>query len=211
MPAVSTNSWNLSPQTPNHRKLEVFLGRVRVRRSHLDNSPPKTIIGLARGDDGRRIGQRHLAHPPEVLHHGAGARQVKFWLEEGEIAGRYITVYDFFLQSKYRFYNIPLFPTRLLTVPKEYNRTLDKPKHPVVNVGTRDNPIYLPPEVCMVIPGQHAKAQLNPSQTQKMIQFAVRKPVHNAASIVDEGLKTVGLIPGINPRLVSLPALHLDR
>jgi hypothetical protein len=53
--------------------------------------------------------------------------------------------------------------------------------------------MYLPPEVCLVLPGQSADSKLDPGQTQQMIRFAVRKPADNANSIVHEGLSLVGL------------------
>jgi hypothetical protein len=117
--------------------------------------------------------------------------------------GRYISVYDFFLNSET--------PTRtLLDSPVShlhltaYGRILQKPDFPVVNVGTRENPIYLPPEVCVVMPGQSADSKLDPGQTQQMIRFAVRKPADNANSIVHEGLSIVGLT-NTNILLVTPP------
>lgn len=77
------------------------------------------------------------------------------------------------------------------------------PNIPVVNVSTRERPTYLPPEVCMVLPGQIARTKLSPEQTQSMIRFAVRKPCDNAESILRDGLSTVGLSAATNPRLVS--------
>jgi hypothetical protein len=53
--------------------------------------------------------------------------------------------------------------------------------------------MYLPAEVCRVLPGQKADAKLDPGQTQQMIRFAIRKPADNANSIVHEGLSLVGL------------------
>jgi hypothetical protein len=76
------------------------------------------------------------------------------------------------------------------------------PKMPVVNVGTRENPSYLPVEVCMVEPGQPAKAKLSPNQTRNMLNFAVRSPPQNAESIVSTGLRVLGLAPS-NPTAVS--------
>jgi eukaryotic translation initiation factor 2C len=73
-----------------------------------------------------------------------------------------------------------------------------------VNVGNRKNPSYLPAEVCVVIPGQNSRSKLNPLQTKKMIEFAVRKPYDNTASIVQEGPRTIGLLPRDNPLLVRL-------
>ena len=85
-----------------------------------------------------------------------------------------------------------------------YGRTLQKPDLPVVNVGTREKPTYLPPKVRVVIPVQSADSKLDPGQTQQMIRFAVRKPADNANSIVHEGLSIVGL-SNTNVLLVTFP------
>jgi hypothetical protein len=108
--------------------LEKFLKFIRIQTTHLPEKRNKaneviprvkTIFGLARKDDGHR-----LAHPPRVRQHGAGAKDVEFWLDgeasssnapkaaakggakgkgkaqpEGSAAstsGRYISVFDFF-------------------------------------------------------------------------------------------------------------------
>lgn len=62
-----------------------------------------------------------------------------------------------------------------------------------MNIGTRDNPTYVPPEVCIVLPGQDAKVKLSGDQTAAMIKFTARKPAENARSIVKDGIATVGL------------------
>jgi len=85
-----------------------------------------------------------------------------------------------------------------------YNRVLQHPELPVVNCGNRENPMYLPAEVCVVFPGQPSKAKLDGTQTQQMIRHAVRKPWENAASIVAEGIQTVGLDQNSNLLLVRL-------
>lgn len=84
-------------------------------------------------------------------------------------------------------------PPRLTTPSPAYGRYIANVSLPVVNVGSRVNPTYLPAEVCEVLPGQPAKAKLDPSQTQQMIQFAVRRPHENMKSIIQEGLVDVGL------------------
>lgn len=110
--------------------LEKFLKSVRVQTTHLPEKRNKageviprikTIFGLARKDDGHR-----MAHPPRVKQHGAGAKDVEFWLDEqgssddkpkaeakggakskgkgkaqpassaASGSGRYISVFDFF-------------------------------------------------------------------------------------------------------------------
>ncbi|KAK2594352.1 hypothetical protein QQS21_007953 [Conoideocrella luteorostrata] len=191
----------------NTAVLERFLKLVRVHTTHLPEKRnkaneviprTKTIFGLARKDDGHR-----LAHPPRVRHHGAGAKDVEFWLDsapsssgapkaeangkgkgKGEkkaqagssaasSSGAYISVFEFFR-----------------TV---YNRVLLNPQLPLINCGNRENPMYLPPEVCVVFPGQPSKSKLNGTQAQQMIRHAVRRPWENAASIAGDGVQTVGL------------------
>lgn len=74
---------------------------------------------------------------------------------------------------------------------------------PVVNVGTRQDPSYLPVEVCVVIAGQAAGVKLSGRQTQNMIRFAVRNPAQNARSITTKGAGALGLTPQLNTTLVQ--------
>lgn len=189
----------------NPFELRRFLDKLRVRVTHIARKNRKgqpvprikTIAGLATQNDGKG-----LPKPPKVKHIGAGPKDVEFFLnapgqqgpQQGSSsgkgkkgkqpakagpapAGKYISVADFFHQ--------------------QYRMDLD-PKMPVVNVGTRENPSYLPVEVCMVEPGQPAKAKLSPNQTRNMLNFAVRSPPQNAESIVSTGLRVLGLAPS-NP------------
>ena len=211
-------------------KTEKFLKKLRVKVVHIPErknkagrSIPriKTISGLANLDDGRR-----LDHPPRVPRFGAGANEVEFFLNEsggppsstpgssavqaggkgkdkkkgkgkaapepssrpsgsGSISrGKYISVYDYFRR------NYP-------------NNPIENPKIPVINVGTRDNPSYLPVDVCEVEPGQYASSKLSPQQTKEMIAFAVRKPWMNAQSIAANGPRTVGMLPQVNPKMAN--------
>ena len=77
------------------------------------------------------------------------------------------------------------------------------PDLPVVNVGNRENPSYLPAEVCDVLPAQTIKRRLSPDQSQKMIEFACRKPYENAQHIITDGRAILGLDQNDNPILVS--------
>ncbi|KAF2470803.1 putative RNA interference and gene silencing protein [Lindgomyces ingoldianus] len=199
--------------------LEKFLKSVRVQTTHLPEKRNKaneviprvkTIFGLARKDDGHR-----MAHPPRVRNHGAGAKDIEFWLDDeassssapkaeakgdpkgkgkgkgkakpessaASSSGKYISVFEFFR--------------------KTYNQVLQHPELPLINCGNRENPMYLPAEVCIVLPGQPSKSKLNGAQTQQMIRHAVRKPWENAASIVGEGVQTVGLNENSNVLLRS--------
>lgn len=210
-------------------KTEKFLKMLRVKVVHIPEKKNKagrliprvkTIFGLARPDDGHS-----QVHPPRVAHFGAGAKEVEFFLSEGgppsaapggpaglsgakgggkkkgtgkQVAessggasgaggtsqGKYISVYDYFTR----------------TYP---NRPIGNPKIPVVNVGNRENPSYLPVDVCVVEPGQNSRSKLSPAQTQQMIAFAVRKPWMNAQSIVNAGPGTVGMLQQVNPMMAN--------
>ena len=86
-----------------------------------------------------------------------------------------------------------------------YNKAIKDADLPVVNVGTRENPSYLPAQVCEVMPGQPAMAKLSPGQTAQMIKFAVRKPTYNAQTIAASGGQLLGFDP-TNPTLVRTPS-----
>lgn len=205
-------------------KLQSFLKRVRVRTTHLKPKTneagqiipvDKTIFALANTDDGTEDEDENKnLHPPQVARFGAGPCDVKFWVSDAQVrpsnvprappvwkagksngkikgesstmtpkpeaspasnsGGRYISVAEYF-QVTYQISTHPDFP--------------------VVNVGTNAKPSYLPVEVCHIVPGQISQARLNPSQTEKMIKFALRKPVVNAQSIDQDGPNAVGLSP----------------
>ncbi|KAH6988693.1 putative RNA interference and gene silencing protein [Ilyonectria destructans] len=221
-------------------KLNNFLEKLKVRPTHLPERrnkkgeivrKVKTIVGFANTNDGHG-----LQHPSRVKEFGAGPKDVEFWLDGGgggqpastpgagsqeggkkkkrkgkqagpsdkpsstSSSGRYISVYEFFLTK--------------------YNRQIN-PMIPVINVGTRDNPSYLPPEVCVVVPGQNSNSKLDPGQTQQMIRFAVRSPWENAGSIVRDGFQTVGLSSqanvlldrfgvSVSPQLITVPGRVLN-
>ena len=181
---LTTHIYNFNPNELS--KLESFLWNVRVKLLHVKSTFKngveypriRTIRGLASPRDGKNNKGKKDGHPPKVQAHGAGVKGVQFWLES---EGKYISVFDYF--------------------QKEYGRQIQNVNMPVVNTGTKENPIYMPAEVCEVIPGQPAKARLSPTQTQKMIEFSVRKPWKNANSITSEGVRTVGLLPDINSKL----------
>lgn len=108
---------------PNKYAIEKSLKKIRISTSHLPAKKNKagkvvlrikTIFGFASRNDGHA-----LEHPPQVSDHGAGAKDVKFWLDEspagpaakgkatsgkskkgGPGGGRYVTVFDFFKQRE---------------------------------------------------------------------------------------------------------------
>ncbi|KAI1291220.1 ribonuclease H-like domain-containing protein [Xylaria venustula] len=180
------------------------------------------VQGFATKDDGRNLENR-----PRVSRLGVGAKEVQFFLESSASAstsklaptagrggkkgkngvragpaqpstGRYISVFDFFKEA--------------------YNITIKDSNLPVVNVASKDNPYYLPAEVCEVIPGQPAK----PSDLlkQQITRFAVREPFHNIQSIVTSGGRLLGFEPtnatlntfdvNVPPRLITVPGRVLS-
>lgn len=217
---------------PSTVKLGNFLKKLSINVTHIvkknrsGSTIPriKVVLGLATRDDGR--GQQN---PPIVLEFGSGPKDVKFFLgdrgqgpagrpqvasatngnrgrkaaklgPEPPSQGQYISVYDFFRQT--------------------HDITIKDPTLPVINVGSRQNPQYLPPEVCEVLPGQTSNTKLSSSQTQQMIRFAVRKPAQNAQSIATSGTQMLGFEPtnstlgnfGINvmPKLIVVPGRVLN-
>lgn len=106
------------------------------------------------------------------------ARTVTFsWADpnDPQAAARSISVFDYF--------------------KIQHGITLQHPELPVLNVGTRSDPSYLPIELASVLPGQPVRRLLSGSQTEHMLRFAARAPLLNAESIAGmpgNGLKTMG-------------------
>ena len=166
-----------------------FLARVRVELTHLEWTKSggkirriKTIYGLAHPQDGRdrNTGQpvAGCPNPPQVNSFGDNARNVKFYLQDppqgsGLPGNTYTSVYDYY--------------------KRVYNHQCSGGS--VLNVGTRERPTYVPPELCRILPGQPAGVKLTPGQTLAMTRFSIRPPVANANTIVQNGPKRLGLAP----------------
>ena len=96
--------------------------------------------------------------------------------------------------------------------------TLKFPDLPVVNVGTKENPVYLPPEFLEVVPGQSSLKKLGPDQTAEMIRFACRKPFLNAGSITDGSPSVLSLNNSlltsfgvnVNLKMITVPGRILN-
>ena len=71
--------------------------------------------------------------------------------------------------------------------------------------GTAINPVWIPAELCTVMPGQRYIGELNSSQTARMLTIAARPPGENAKRIVaeDGGLGLIGVLPQKCETLVS--------
>ncbi|EKV07112.1 Argonaute/Dicer protein, PAZ [Penicillium digitatum] len=189
-----------------HEKDREIIGRylkgLKVYALHLDarengsgvkEKPIRTIFGVATLNDGRKG-----PNPPRVARSASSADNVQFWMGD-EKKGKYVTVAEYFY--------------------KTYNKLLEYANNmPVVNVGTLDRPVYLPAEVCEVLPGQPFRPEPSTIQRQNMINFSCRKPPQNYASIMNEGLdilgiskghtKAVGIKPG--KEMITVPARILN-
>ena len=77
--------------------------------------------------------------------------------------------------------------------------------------GTKENPVWIPVELCTVMPGQLYCRRLNGNQTARMLTVAARPPAENASRIVaeDGGLGLIGVLPELSPSLVCTLFLEL--
>ncbi|KAL8789268.1 MAG: hypothetical protein Q9195_006914 [Heterodermia aff. obscurata] len=137
----------LAEDPKNLRRLETYLKGRQVQVSYQKrvnsteeskDSVKKSIVGLARVDDA--LGSKVL-WPPRISKYGASSDHVSFFVKPNrksrtatgapsktEITDIYATVAEYFEKNK--------------------NHRLKHPDLPVINVGTRRKPTYLPPELC---------------------------------------------------------------
>ncbi|RDB21860.1 Protein argonaute 1B [Hypsizygus marmoreus] len=124
-----------------------------------------------------RIRTQHLGHKKAVKRIGTtSARITKFDCPE---LGGTVSVEQYFL--------------------KKYNRKLKYPADlPVVDIGGPKKTVWVPAELCDIIPGQ-PYGKLNDKETAQMIRYACNPPRVNAEAIVNEGFPTLGLAPVASP------------
>ena len=166
----------------NNEQRESFLRMLKVQavyKKDADKEPhmtkTKTIVGFA----------RQINPPTFRVKRFGNADEVKFRFEDRSgptPRQQEISVKDYF--------------------HRERGITLKRAELPVLNVGTRADPQYLPAEICYVLPGQPYRRILAGEQTSEMIRFAVRPPNVNAMSIAGtdgnpgNGLKLFRLAAG---------------
>ncbi|KJK66451.1 Piwiago-like protein [Aspergillus parasiticus SU-1] len=180
--------------------LNEFLHGIRGRTLHLRERrnrggeliiKPKTIHSLARRGDGTDL---PLNRKPGLQSFGAGSKGIKFWLESRQAPASGPSLGP---RKKRRQQSgpaaSPAGPARLICVYDYFLENL-----PVINIGTRASPTYHLAQDFEILPGQIHNGKLSPAQTQDMIKFAVRLPLQNAFSIVNQGADTVGLNPERN-------------
>ena len=171
---------------------EAFLQMLKVKAVYVKDGKTepfmtkdkKTIVGFAKE-----------SKPPTFrVKRFGNAHEVKFRFTDPAIPGakeQEITIFDYFR--------------------KHHGITLNRPELPVLNVGTRTDPQYLPAELCTVLAGQPYRKLLPSAQTSEMITFAARPPNANAISIAGtqgnpgHGLMLFGLAaPTGNPQATSV-------
>ena len=79
----------------------------------------------------------------------------------------------------------------------EYKINLHYPDLPLVDVGGAKN-IYIPAEVCTILPSQPFRGKLLDEQTGEMIKIAAKPPNVNANAITVAGLRELGFMHGHN-------------
>jgi eukaryotic translation initiation factor 2C len=174
--------------------LDQMFGRnkLRVRVDYPEGKGGKTnirtVTGLARRTN--PTGGNFKTPKSDAL--GAGADEVTFFVDaKDKDPGVKISITQHFQKSKSR--------KQYLKKSADitgWNRTLKRPKLCVVKVGNNaKNPIFLPPEVCSILPGQPYSGKLD--ATRQMIAFAANNPAKNRQYIENDGLEMMGVK---NPR-----------
>ena len=72
---------------------------------------------------------------------------------------------------------------------------MKRPGLPVVDISgpNAKHPIYVPPELCEILPGQPFRGKLDDEQTTLMLRFACKRPAENAQTILNQGFPLLGL------------------
>ncbi|KAL8642528.1 MAG: hypothetical protein Q9228_000792 [Teloschistes exilis] len=157
--------------------LEGFISKLKVSHTYIKENGKnikrvKTVQGFSRGPN------------PKYKHDfplRGNARNILFECTELQATGK-ISVEKFFAQK--------------------WNVRLARPEEPCINLGSRETPVFVPPELLTVEPGQQFGKKLDEGQTRSMINFAVRRPHANARRIIEQGAPMMGLSP-TNQNLVN--------
>ncbi|KAF8843201.1 Piwi-domain-containing protein [Paxillus ammoniavirescens] len=66
---------------------------------------------------------------------------------------------------------------------------------PVVDISgpNAKHPIFIPPELCEILPGQPFRGKLNDQETSLMLRYACNAPADNARAIIGQGFPILGL------------------
>ncbi|KAK1972031.1 piwi domain-containing protein [Colletotrichum sublineola] len=165
------------------RTLSKFLARTRVLVKFRDSNNKeitgkKTILGLAdRFDVSQSVLGRDVLFQPEFNH--GGPREVKFNLQAPEGKDKVMG------NKPPGFYTVDQYWTW------KYGKAPDKTM-PLVNLGSRDKPMFFPAEQCTIMPGQAVRSKLTGDETTVMLDFACRSPFANAMSLTIDSCSALG-------------------
>ncbi|KAJ0167680.1 Protein argonaute-3 [Colletotrichum tanaceti] len=165
------------------RTLSKFLARTRVAVQFRDSNNKeitgkKTILGLAdRFEVSQSVLGRDVLFRPDFNH--GGPQEVKFNLQPPEGKGKVMN------NKEPGFYTVEQYWTW------KYGKAPDKTL-PLVNLGTRDKPMFFPAEQCTIMPGQAVRSKLTGEETTAMLDFACRSPFANAVSLTVESCSALG-------------------
>ena len=82
----------------------------------------------------------------------------------------------------------------------EYEKKLKHPTDlPVVNIGNKDKPNWMPAELCEIEQGSVYRDKLNDTETSEMIRYACNPPRINAEKIINNGFPSLGFKPPQSP------------
>lgn len=156
--------------------VENFVEKLRVKTQYLKNKDGttevkiKTIVGFS-----HKFGQRPDKGKMKTFGNAQDdhldAQSITFECDEYPQHSP-ISVQDYFL--------------------RKHNVRLNAPGAWVLNCGTEDKPMWIPPELCTVMPGQPFRGKLNALQTSLILKVAARGPAENARRIVGAGQEVIG-------------------
>ncbi|KAF1957056.1 Piwi-domain-containing protein [Byssothecium circinans] len=174
--------WNGGAPPENaekYRRLGIFLVKLRFETTYIRETDSK---GKPKMAGGKPVTKRKVHTIGGLSPFNKNATNVSFKLESNGKTES-ITVQQFFFRT--------------------HGITLKFPQAPLVNYGAKDNPKWIPAELCTVLGGQLARRLLQGDQTRRMIEFAARRPFDNAQSIEQDGLQVTKIKPGLNDHLTK--------
>ncbi|KAL1794479.1 hypothetical protein ACET3X_007900 [Alternaria dauci] len=154
-----------------------FFSPIRVETNYLPNNS---------GKDKENKGTKRKEQTIIFAKWGQHARNVSFPKLEANGTTTHPTVLQYFL--------------------KQYKIKLNFPEAPLANAGKPEDPVWIPAELCRILPGQLSRSLLPPQQTANIITFAARRPHANAESITGNGLILTKVNPVVNGENTNLKA-----
>lgn len=90
---------------------------------------------------------------------------------------------------------------RIVLIIVAYNASLKNPKISAINCGTDSRPTWYPAEKLLILPYQVFKRTAPDTVTADILDVACHTPKTTRALIEHEGLRKLGVVPGVGPQL----------